>query len=230
MLAIIPARGGSKGLPGKNVRLLAGKPLIAYTIQSALESREVSRVVVSTDSEEIAGIAREYGADIPFMRPAELASDNASAMDTYIYTVDRISNENNTPISEFVVLQPTSPLRMPENIDDAIELFYAKKADSVISMTEEFHPPVWAKRMDSEGRLTNYFDQPDTLANRQVLPTAYMPNGSIYVFRAEILKEKRNYYTENTYAYLMPKLRSVDIDDIYDFEFAEYLIRKLHGN
>ena len=139
MIAPIPARGGSKGLPGKNTMLLVGKPLIAYAIESALNSKYISEVYVSTDSKEIAEIAKKYGAKVPFLRPMYLATDEALAVDTYIFMLDKWQ-ESGKNVDSLIILQPTSPLRTSANIDEAIELFHSKNGSSVISYTEESHP------------------------------------------------------------------------------------------
>lgn len=223
MIAIIPARGGSKGLPGKNVRPLNGKPLIAYAIEAALKAKNIDRVIISTDDEEIARVAVEYGAELPFMRPAELASDTAMAIDNYIYNIGRLEEEGGKPIDAFVVLQPTSPLRIAEDIDGAIELFEQKKADSVISYCQEAHPVTWHKYLDDEGRFVDIFDA--NIKNRQDNRVSYYPNGAVYVFRTSMIRE-RKYYTDKSYAYVMPRTRSVDIDFIEDFEYAEFLLKR----
>lgn len=223
MLAIIPARGGSKGLPGKNIRLLNGKPLIAYTVEAALKAKHIDRVIISTDDEEIASIAVKYGAELPFMRPAELASDTAMAIDNYIYTIGRLEKESGTPIDAFVVLQPTSPLRTAEDIDGAIELFDQKGADSVISYCQEAHPVIWHKYLDAEGRFVDIFES--NIKNRQDNRVSYYPNGAVYVFKSSVIRE-RKYYTNKSFAYIMPRTRSVDIDFIEDFEYAEFLLRR----
>ena len=223
MIAIIPARGGSKGLPGKNIRLLNDKPLIAYAVEAALQAKHIDRVIISTDDEEIAHIAVQYGAELPFMRPAELASDTAMAIDNYIYTIGRLEEEGGKLIDAFVVLQPTSPLRIAEDIDGAIELFEHKCADSVISYCQEAHPVTWHKYLDKEGRFENIFDA--NIKNRQENRTSYYPNGAVYVFRTSMIRD-RKYYTDKSYAYVMPRTRSVDIDFIEDFEYAEYLLKR----
>ena len=224
MIAIIPARGGSKGLPGKNILPFCGKPLIAWTIEAALACRFLDRVIVSTDSEEIAETARTYGAEVPGLRPKELALDNSSAVDVYIYLWEKLT-ENSTPGSApFVVLQPTSPLRTTDDINNAIELFREKKADSVISVSEASHPPVWAKRIDENGILKDYFKTSDSLANRQQIPIAYMPNGGIFILTKSLVTDKRTYYSDKTYPYIMPFERSLDIDNIWDFRIAEYIM------
>lgn len=221
MIAIIPARGGSKGLPGKNIKLLNGKPLIAYTIEAALKSKRISRVIVSTDDEEIARISIQYGAEVPFLRPDFLATDTAMAVDNYIYTIERLSAESGEVIGEFVVLQPTSPLRISEDIDNAIKLFYSKDADSVISYTQEQHPVSWHKYINEDGTFEDIL--PPNINNRQALRISYYPNGAVYVFRFKIIKEHK-YYTDKSYAYVMPRERSVDIDYLVDFKYAEFLL------
>lgn len=223
MISIIPARGGSKGLPGKNILPLCGKPMIAYTIEAAKQSKYIDRVIVSTDDQNIADIALQYGAEVPFLRPDFLASDTAQAVDNYIYTIERLSKEWNTPIEEFVVLQPTSPLRIVEDIDGAIEMFMEKKADSVISYTPEAHPVRWHKYLDENNAFVDIFDT--TIANRQDLKTSYYPNGAVYVFRFSMIKE-RKYYTDKSYGFVMPRVRSVDIDYKEDFDYVEFLMSR----
>lgn len=226
MLAIVPARGGSKDLPKKNILLLCGKPLIVYTIEEARKSKFIDRIILSTDDLEIAKIAKEYGIEVPFMRPEQLALDNALAIDNYIYSIERINSEENNQIEEFVVLQPTSPLRTGVDIDNAIQIFKEKNADSVISLIESLHPPFWSKKISKEGKITEYYDIKIENKNRQDFEKAYMPNGAIFVLKYSLLKEKYSYYSENTYPYIMPRERSIDIDDLLDFKFAEFLMRK----
>lgn len=223
MIALIPARGGSKGLPNKNIKLLNGKPLIAYTIEEALKAKNISRIIVSTDDESIASIAKEYGAEIPFMRPAHLASDTALSIDVYEYTIQQIESLENSSIFDFVVLQPTSPLRTSENIDEAIDLYVEKNAFSVISFCKEHHPISWHKYINNSGKLLPIFEE--KLLNRQDIRPTYFPNGAIYVFNKKVF-ETRNYYDEDTFSYLMTRNNSVDIDTLDDFEFANYLIKK----
>lgn len=228
MLAIIPARGGSTGVLGKNINQLCGKPLIVYTIEAAVTARSVERIILSTDDPEIAKIADKYDIDIPFMRPSHLAEDDSLAIDNYIYTMNRLNTENSTQHEEFVVLHPTSPFRTAVDIDNANKLFHEKKADSVISVCESLHPPMWAKKIDPSGMLKEYFQIKIGNKNRQEIEKAYMPNGAIYILKLSLLKSLYSYYSDNTYAFIMPPERSVDIDTPLDFEFAEFLMRK-HG-
>lgn len=223
MIAIIPARGGSKGLPNKNIKPLLGKPLIAYTIEAALNSTEITDVIVSTDNQQIYDLSIELGANETFLRPSELAQDNSLAIDNYTYTINKLSKIKNTTIEEFIVLQPTSPLRDHVDIDNAISLFHTKKADSVVSYTEELHPINWHKHINNELKFENIF--PENIQNRQENKVSYYPNGAIFVFKFELIKAMK-YYSNNSYAYIMKREKSVDIDNIHDFEYAEFLLRK----
>lgn len=222
MLAIIPARGGSKGLPGKNIKLLNGKPLIAYTIEAALNSKSISRVIVSTDDDEIAEISKQYGAEIPFMRPDFLATDSAAAVDVYNYTLERLENEEDKIITEFIVLQPTSPLRTSVHIEEAIDLYRTKKADSVISYCQEEHPIFWHKFKNEEDGIEEIFEQ-NYLKNRQEIRPTFYPNGAIYIFKRELIRNEI-YVNENSYMYLMERNSSVDIDTQEDWEYVGFLI------
>ena len=227
MIAIIPARGGSKGIPRKNIKFLGGKPLITYTIEAALQAKSVTRVFVSTEDLEIAEIAKKYGAEIPFMRPKKLATDASSATDVYIYTIKQLEKILNKKIESFIALLPTSPLRTGRDIDRAVKIFLEKKADSVISVNEAPHPPSWFLKLNENGVLTNFFNKTMSMKNRQEEPKAFIPNGAIYVLKMNVIKNKKNYYTNKTYAYILPSERSIDIDNPMDFALAEILIKKL---
>ncbi len=222
MIAIVPARCGSKGLPGKNIKDLLGKPMIAYTIEEALKSKYITEVIISTDCKEIEEVAVRYGAKSPFLRPEYLASDSAKAIDNYIYTIDRLNKEFNYDIKNFIVLQPTSPLRTVEDIDGAIELFKGKNADSVVSYTEEHHPIEWHKYVTEDGKFENIFEE--KLLNRQEIKKSYFPNGAVFVFDYELIKQGK-YYSDNSYAYIMPRFRSIDVDTIEDFKYIEFVMR-----
>ena len=226
ILALIPARGGSKGLPRKNIRPLLGKPLIAWTIEQAKASKYIDRVVVSTDDEEIAEIARKYGAEVPFMRPKELATDEAKGIDVVLHAISFFEREYGNDFV-LVYLQPTSPLRTTEDIDNALdELFNNPKAEAVVSVCECEHHPLWCGVL-SEDRCMKNFLQPEVLnKNRQELPKYYRLNGAIYVGKVFYIKKNKNFFGENTYAYIMPSIRSVDIDTIVDFKLAEILLKE----
>jgi N-acylneuraminate cytidylyltransferase/CMP-N,N'-diacetyllegionaminic acid synthase len=226
MIAIIPARGGSKGIPRKNIRDLAGKPLIVWTIETVLGCKNIEEAIVSTDDAEIADVARAYGGHVPFMRPKELSEDGSPAIDAYLYTVDRLVHEGSKKLDAFAVFLPTSPLREVKDIESALAIFESRNADSVVSVVQNLHPPEWAKRIEASGVLHEYFPDFKSNLNRQDYPHSFVPNGSIYVFKTTFLRSKRTYYSKNTYAYVMPKERSIDIDDEYDLALAEWLMAK----
>ena len=225
MLAIIPARGGSKGLTRKNIRSLGGKPLILWTIEEAKNSKSLNHIVLSTDDEEIAQICKHTGIDIPFMRPSELAQDDSLAIDNYIYTVDRLNEEFNYNYNEFVVLLPTTPLRKSFDIEGAISVFNEKDSDSVISVTCLHFPADWIFRLSKDGTMNSLIKE-NLIMNRQDHERYFIPNGGVYVLRNELLKKNRSYFSQKTYPFKMPYERSVDIDTEFDFKLAEYLISK----
>tara|TARA_B100000809_G_scaffold238426_1_gene259186 strand:- start:677 stop:1354 length:678 start_codon:yes stop_codon:yes gene_type:complete len=223
MIAIIPARSGSKGLPNKNILELNGKPLIAYTIEAAINAKYISEVIISTDDPQIAKMAEKYGAKTYFLRPKELATDDALAVDNYIYTINKLNEEFDFNIIDFIVLQPTSPLRISQDIDDAIELFKKVNADSIISYTEENHPISWHKYITDDNLLVDVIK--DDIKNRQDYKKSFYPNGAIYIFKIELINQ-RKYFSNNTQAFIMPKNRSIDIDYKEDFEYVEFLLNK----
>ncbi len=231
MIVIIPARGGSKGVPGKNIKEICGKPLIAWTIEAALKADCIDRVIVTTDDEAIAKVAKEYGAEVPFMRPAELSSDTASAIDVYIHATEFIMNETGDKLDKFMVLLPTVPLRTEKHIDEAYQQFLEDGATTLISFAEAEVPASWYHKLNEKGRVENAgFGQGITMTNRQNNETYIIPNGAIYILDYELLKEKRTYYCDNTVAYIMSREDSIDIDYPIDFEFAKCLMEKKHNS
>lgn len=227
MLAIIPARGGSKGLPGKNIKELNGKPLIAYTIESALKSKYIDRVIVTTDVDDIAKVARQYGADVPFIRPAYLASDTASAIDVYLHATEFVMEETGAKIDKFMVLLPTTPMRTNKHIDNAVEFFNAKQAITLISVKEAETPVTWYMNRDENDRIVNAgFGAGNAITNRQVNVKYYIPNGAIYILDYNLLKNNRTYYCGNTVGFEMSADDSVDIDTLTEFKFAEMIIKE----
>lgn len=223
MIVIVPARGGSKGVPGKNLRPLAGAPLIVHTLRTALDCPAVDRVIVSTDDDEIIRVSRAVaGVEVPFRRPAQLATDDAEAADAYLHVVDCLGISEGVTPAEICVLLPTSPLRLPSDITAAIELYRQRNARTVVSVSEA-KPASWLQQMDKDGRLQSVMPEP-RLANRQGYAPIYLPNGSIYVFDVDTLRHSRNYFGPRSYGYLMPPERSVDIDTEADFLAAEALL------
>lgn len=224
-IAIIPARSGSKGIKDKNIRLLNGKPLMAYTIEAALQSKMFDCVHVSTDSEQYAKIARDSGADVPFLRESSLATDNASTWDTLRSVIENYNQiEKNFDI--VTLLQPTSPLRNEEDICRAFQIFSEKDADSVISVCELEHSIQICNTLGEDGSMKGFIDM-NVVGRRQALSTYYRLNGAIYIQRADYLMKKRDLYGDKSYAYVMSKEHSVDIDDMFDFTMAEALLKKM---
>jgi CMP-N,N'-diacetyllegionaminic acid synthase len=220
--AIIPARGGSKGLPGKNIKVFAGKPLIAWSIEAALSSETVSDVIVSTDDPQIAEVAVSSGALVPFLRPAELAQDRSQAVDAYIYTVNQLNKKHGFNINEFLVLQPTSPLRTSFHIDEAVQLFQKMKADSLISVYENPHPLEWVQKISKDGYLRNVSKHAQPV-NRQEYSKTFLPNGAILILQYSLLERHKTYYYKKTVPFIMDRKDSIDIDDEFDFTLGAYL-------
>ncbi|MCR4695261.1 MAG: acylneuraminate cytidylyltransferase family protein [Pseudobutyrivibrio sp.] len=227
MIALIPARGGSKGVPGKNIKDLCGKPLIAYAIEAALRADGIDRVIVTTDDQAIADVAREYGAEVPFIRPDYLASDTSSAIDVYLHATEFVMNETGEKIDKFMVLLPTVPMRTEKHIEEALAQFERDEATTLISYTEAEVPASWYHTIDDQGRLHNAgFGQGSNVSNRQANEKYYIPNGAIYILDYDLLKEKRTYYCDNTVAYVMKSEDSIDIDYPMDFEIARVFMEK----
>ncbi len=218
VMAIIVGRGGSKGVPRKNVRELAGKPLIAWSIEAASQSGVLDRTIVSTDDAEIADVARSHGGDVPFLRPSPMASDTAPIIDTIIHAVDNVAEQ----YRYIVLLQATSPLRIAADIDGAIELCHQTGAPACISLV--LAPKArWTIEMDSSGRLLL---PADITKQRQELPDAYQPNGAVYVAELNWLRSQREFYGPGAVGYVMPAERSVDIDTELDFLLAEAILKQ----
>ncbi len=219
-LAIIPARGGSKRLPRKNILELKGKPLIEWSIEAGLNSNYIDNVVVSSDDEEILSIAKKSGANT-IKRPNVLANDTATTFDAIRHTIEHVT----TNYDYIVLLQPTSPLRNNKHIDEAIELLEQKDANAIISVCEMEHSPLWANSLDESLSMKGFLK--DELLNKrsQDLETFYRLNGAIYICKTQkLLDEKSFFLKEQIYAYIMKQRNSIDIDNDIDFKMAEVLI------
>ena len=221
-LAIIPARSGSKGLKDKNIKLLNGKPLISYTIEAAIKSKMFDEVMVSTDSEKYAEIAKQYGAKVPFMRNSKLSNDTASSWDVVRNVLDKYK-EAGKEFDTFALLQPTSPLRTAEDIIEGYKILKDKSANSVIGVCEVDHSPLWMNTLPEDNSMGNFINPKVVGLPRQELEKYYRINGAIYIIKTESLN---NIYNEKCYALIMDKKRSIDIDDEYDFLFAEVLFSR----
>jgi CMP-N,N'-diacetyllegionaminic acid synthase len=227
-LAIIPARKGSKRLPNKNILPLGHKPLINWTIEAAINSHLFETVIVSTDSEEIAEIANKAGAEIPFIRPLHLANDAASSIDVVIHAINHYKTQGKN-FDYIVLLQPTSPLRTSTDITDAIKVLEEKEANSVISVCEMDHSPLWSNTLPSDNSLKNFL-KPEIQGKRsQDLKTYYRLNGAIYICKTEALLMDQSFITKDkSYGFIMDKNKSVDIDSELDFKFAEFLVNYIN--
>ena len=226
MLAIIPARAGSKGVVNKNLKMLFNKPLIAHTILSAIESKGIDRIVVSTDSEEIAKIAIQYGAEVPALRPANISQDNSKILDSYKFILNELKKVGDV-YQSFVALQPTSPFRSVTDIDEAILLYKKNNIDSVVSFVKQSHPIEWSRVIHKDNTFSDL--GLNIIANRQMYKETYHFNGAIFVINSKLLKQDK-FYTKNSLAYIMPRSRSLDIDTDEDFLYAEFLIQKNNSN
>lgn len=223
-LAIIPARSGSKGIKDKNIRELFKKPLMAYSIEAAIQSGLFDEIMVSTDSEEYAVIARKYGAAVPFMRSEGTASDSASS-DAVIEEVLREYEKIHKEFDSFCLLQPTSPLRTADDIVRAYELFEEKKPLAVVSVCEPEHTPLWCGQLPDSGEFVDFINS-DSLKRRQDSEKYYRLNGAVYIVDcARYLSGERDYYKNGSYAYIMQRENSVDIDTEIDFIIAEALMK-----
>lgn len=228
VLAVIPARGGSKSIPRKNIKLLAGKPLIAWTIEAALQSQMFSRVIVSTDDKEIAEVARDWGAEVPFMRPVELAQDNIPGIAPILHAIEWLAVNEQDQSDLVMCLQPTSPLRIAQDIQSALELQFDKNADGVVSVCPVKDHPYWMKQLNSDGRMCDFMTLDRPVLRRQDLPLVYALNGAIYLAPRDVLLVRKTWYTDKTYAYVMPPERSLDIDTVWDWWMVELALKEKH--
>ncbi len=224
MLALIPARGGSKGIKGKNITYLAGKPLIAYTIEAALKSRYMDSVVVTTDSEEIAAVSEKYGAKIPFLRPAGLAGDRSKTIEAVLHAVRELKDMGEY-YDVLTLLQPTQPLRRAEDIDQAVECFFEMGQRPLASVSLAGDHPLLIRSVGQEGLLKPVLACQST-CRRQDMPDYYRINGCIYINRIGELSEETS-FNDNEIPYIMPKERSVDIDEAVDLAIAAYYLKEL---
>ncbi|MCM3040927.1 acylneuraminate cytidylyltransferase family protein [Paenibacillus motobuensis] len=226
ILAVITARGGSKGIPLKNIKLLNNIPMINYTIEAALQCRCIDEVIVSTDHNEIADISIKAGAQVPFIRPAELSTDYAKSIDVVIHAIKHYEKENNTKISHLILLQPTSPLRTAEDIDNAWEIYLNAEADSLQSVVETNDHPYYLREI-RDGLLVNYNkEELRKDLRRQDLELLYRVNGAIYIANRDLIMNCRTFVGDKNAAYIMSRERSIDIDDMLDFRLAKMLFKQ----
>jgi len=221
VLAVVPARGGSKGVPGKNLRLVRGRPLIAWTIEQALRARSIDRVILSSDDESIMREAQAAGADVPFRRPADLATDAVSSIDVVLHALEQVPD-----FDIVVLLQPTSPLRNSGDIEAALNRLVGSGAKAIVSVTEVDQSPFWMFELDPVGHLKPILSAEAIPARRQDLRPVYSLNGAIYAAESEWLRRSRSFLSAGTVAYLMPPERSLDIDEERDFWLLDKILEE----
>lgn len=217
-LAIIPARSGSKGLPDKNIKFMNGKPLLAYTIEAAIQSCLFEKIIVSTDSLEYAKIAEHFGAEVPFLRARKDAGDTASTIDVILSVLSELEKKEES-YDFFAVLQPTSPLRTALHMKESVELLLKKQADAVVSVGRQAHPSNYQALISESGKLL--FSESGRIQRRQDEKEEYILNGAIYLCKTKLFQQEKSFYQGNVYPYIMSREASIDIDDAYDFRIAE---------
>jgi N-acylneuraminate cytidylyltransferase len=221
VIGIIPARGNSKGVPKKNIKPLSGTPLIGWTIKEARKSKYIDKLILSSDNQEIISVAKRYGLEAPFLRPSELAQDDTIPTEVIIHALKKCPG-----FDLIVVLQPTSPFRKAEDIDGAIWKVVDSGAPACVSVTLPDKSPYWMFGIDQKERLTSLFPDKPLAANRQEQPLVYALNGAVFVANVKFLLEQRSFICPETVGYVMPRSRSIDIDDEMDFLLAKALIEK----
>ena len=221
--SIIPARGGSKGIPRKNIKLLNGKPVIAYSIEASKSASLIKNTYVTTEDDEISKISQEYGAK-NIKRPQSLAEDNSASVDVCLHVLDYLEENGDLPDC-FVLLQPTSPLRTENDITNAMNVFLENKCDAVISVCQIDHTSMMNFEIKNN-LLSPNFDETFLHMRRQDMPKNYSPNGAIYITTPESLRKTKTFVPKKTMPYIMPKGRSVDLDDEFDFKLAEFILKE----
>lgn len=222
ILGIIPARGGSKGVPRKNIRNLAGKPLIAWTIETAKESRYIDTCIVSTEDEEIKTVSEAWGGYCPFLRPEDLAQDDTPSVDVVLHVIDEMPDYD-----YIVLLQTTSPLRSTEDIDECIKFCFQHESKSCVSVTEAERSPFYMYKIDEDAVMHSILDVDyDSMYQRQKLPKVYQLNGAVYVVDVNFVRKYKRLLGCGMTGYIMPQERSHDIDSVMDFMIVERIIRE----
>ena len=220
-IALIPARGGSKGIYRKNIKIFNSKPLIYWSIKTALESKYIDRVIVSTNDEEIAQISRSFSAEVPFMRPEIFAEDDSPSINTVIHALKNLPDVDNV-----LLMQPTSPLRRVIDIEGIFKMRSKFNSDSAVSLTEtDKHPDLFFK-IDTKNRIKQFSDKLQFLP-RQLYPKNFILNGALYLSTSKSILDNNSFISSNTVGYIMPREYSIDIDTQLDWEIAEFLMKKL---
>ena len=227
VLGFIAARGGSKGVPGKNLKRLAGRPLIAYAIEVGRESGVLDRLILSTDAPEIADVGRQYGAEVPFMRPHRLATDDAPMVAVVEHALDWLENTDGWSPESVVLLQPTSPLRRPDHVTGALRLLWETGADAVVSVVPvpEHFSPDYVMKIE-QGRLVSFLPEAAHISRRQDARQAYSRDGTVYAFRREAFRRTGTMYGDDCRPFLIDPGESVNIDTVEDWAAAERALRR----
>lgn len=230
LLALIPARGGSKGLPGKNIRPFLGHPLVAHSILLARLCPEIDQIVVSTDDEKIAAVARQYDVEVPFLRPAELAQDDTPMWPVVRHALQTVETQNDQPFDFILLLDSTSPGRLPKDVSEALQRLQANpSADGIVGVSKPDFSPIWHSVIEKEGWMADLMPEGSNFHRRQDVPTVYRINASLYIWRTEFVRRCREDWrkTGRHLIYEIPESRAIHIDDLHEFEKAEVLAR--HG-
>ena len=229
VLALIPARGGSKGLPGKNIKDLCGMPLLAWPIRAAKESNYIDQVIVSTENKNYADIARSYGASVPFIRPAKLAKDDSATYLVVEHALNYLKSQNEI-YDYMVLLEPTSPLTTSKDIDEALKLLISKRdlADSVVGVSKvEATHPVFDVRINDKGLIEPYVGNGFNILKRQEIDTLYYFEGSLYISDLAILIREKSFYHNRTLPYIVPRWKAIEIDELVDYVCAEAILQNI---
>ena len=227
VIAVIPARGGSKGLPGKNIRPLLGKPMIAWSIEQALNTPEIDTVVVTTDSEEIASVARDYGAEVPFLRPHELSTDEAMSIDVVMHCLEFYRTQRNQEFDYVLLLEPTSPLRECDDLSKIISLLRSREmeANAVISVGEVQEHPMSQFIMEEKKYLQELIIDCKTETRRQDKPVFYISYGGVYLVKNDVLLSEKSFYPHRSLGFPLKRYQNYDVDDLYDFIALEAVMK-----
>jgi len=225
IIGLITARGGSRSIPGKNIKLLAGKPLIAWTIEAALQCKELRRVIVSTDDEKIAEVAQQLGAEVPFIRPVELSQDDSSHISVVLHTIHWLEEKEGFCPDYIMLLQPTSPFRTVEDMQKSIQFAKDNHAVAVMSVCEATKHPYKTYKILENGTLEYFIPSNIGYKYRQALPKVYEENGAIYLNKRSSLLQDQTFLPTGTIAYVMPEARSLDVDTPWDFYVADLVLK-----
>lgn len=225
VLGLVPARSGSKGVERKNIKLLGGKPLLEYTAEAALAAKTLSRIVLSTNAAEIADVGRRCGLEVPFLRPPELAHDETPMLPVVQHALNWLAGQGES-FDAVCLLQPTNPFRRPEEIDGCVDLLATSEADSVVTIRQvpDEYNPHWVYLIDDEGTLKLFSGATEPLSRRQILPSAYYRDGSVYVTRTDVVVTGNSLYGDRILGYPMAGDRAVNIDNVEDWKAAERLV------